>query len=226
MMKRMILAAMFSLALACTMQAQTHRSLSILGDSYSTFTDFVVPDTNEVWYCEANRAMTDVRQVEQTWWHQLARMNGLKLCVNNSYSGATISSTGYNGADYTPRSFVTRLKYLGNPDVIAVFGATNDSWAGSPIGDYKYGDWTQEDLKSFRPAMACLLDGLKKHYPNVDIYFLVNCELKDEITSSIQVVCDHYAIPYILLHDIDKQDGHPTIKGMTQIAEQVRDFVK
>lgn len=225
-MKKLCLTLLVSLFVACAVQAQTRRSLSILGDSYSTFTDFVVPDTNEVWYCEANQHMTDVRRVEQTWWHQLATMNGLKLCVNNSYSGATISSTGYNQADYTPRSFVTRLKYLGNPDVIAVFGATNDSWAGSPIGDYKYADWTKDDLKSFRPAMACLLDGLQKHYPNVDIYFLVNCELKDEITSSIAEVCRHYGVRYILLHDIEKQDGHPTIKGMTQIAEQVKDIIK
>ena len=42
---------------------------------------------------------------------------------------------------------------LGDPDIILVFGGTNDSWAGSPIGEYVWADWTDEQLYSFRPAM-------------------------------------------------------------------------
>ena len=34
---------------------------------------------------------------------------------------------------------------LGCPDVIFIFGATNDCWAGAPLGEYKYGGWTKED---------------------------------------------------------------------------------
>lgn len=226
MMRKLLFAALLPLFLTCTAQAQVRKSLSVLGDSYSTFTDFVEPDTNFVWYCEGNAGMTDVRHVEETWWHQLAMQNGLKICQNNSFSGATICHTGYNKDDYSDRSFCTRLKFLGNPDIIAVFGGTNDSWAGSPIGNYQYGEWTKQDLYNFRPAMAYLLNGLKLHYPNVPVYVIINDILSDEVTSSMKEICDHYAVSYILLHDIDKQNGHPTVKGMSQIAEQLKDIIK
>ena len=51
--------------------AQT-MSVSILGDSYSTYEDFVTPATNELWYYAKNvEAKTDVKDVCQTWWHQV-----------------------------------------------------------------------------------------------------------------------------------------------------------
>lgn len=46
---------------------------------------------------------------------------------NNSYSGSTVCHTGYQKADYSDRSFATRMDNLGNPDVLLVFGGTNDS---------------------------------------------------------------------------------------------------
>ena len=116
----------------------THRSslrVSILGDSYSTFEGYLTPDTNAVWYWDKEWDCTDVRTVRQTWWHQLLMDTGMKLCVNNSFSGATICYTGYDKVDYSDRSFCTRLTNLGSPDIILIFGATNDEWAHSPIGD-------------------------------------------------------------------------------------------
>ena len=34
-------------------------------------------------------------------------------------------------------------------------------------------------------------------------------------------ISSHYGVPMIQLHDIDKISGHPSVKGMMQIAEQV-----
>ena len=204
------------------------RSVSILGDSYSTFEGFLKPDTNEVWYFDRHDdpKRTDVFEVEQTWWHQLISKRGFRLCQNNSYSGATISYTGYRGEDYSPRSFNTRLDNLGCPDIILVFGATNDSWAGAPIGEYEYEDFAKEKLYSFRPAMALMLRQLKRHYPNVDIYFILNDGLREEISESCRVICRHYGITCIELSGIHKLSGHPSVKGMSQIAEQVSAVVK
>jgi len=213
------------LTVALTASAQ-RKALSILGDSYSTFKDFVVPDTNYVWYPRDSVQHNDVMNVRQTWWYQFVSRGNFRLCRNNSFSGATICHTGYNGDDYSDRSFVNRVRYLGSPDVIIVFGGTNDSWAKSPIGEYMYGGWTQQDLYCFRPAMACMLSSLQDHYPGTDIYVVINDILSDEITESMQVVCDHYRVPYILLHDIDKQWGHPSKQGMRQIAEQLATVIK
>ena len=206
--------------------AQSLPSVSILGDSYSTYEGFLQPDTNFVWYWKIpDKEHTDVSSVRETWWHKFISENGYRLCVNNSFSGATICNTGYNGDDYSDRSFMTRLKYLGSPDVIFVFGGTNDCWAKSPIGEYKYEGWTTEELYTFRPAMACLLEGLKDHYPNVKIYFLLNSDLTDEINESVKTVCQHYEIDCIELKEIDKMSGHPSVKGMEQIKEQIEKFM-
>lgn len=201
--------------------AQT-KTVSVLGDSYSTFEGYLTPQTNAVWYFEKyNPKQTDVQDVSQTWWHQLIKKQGWQLMMNNSFSGATICNTGYNKADYTDRSFITRMKNLGCPDVIFIFGATNDSWAHSPIGEFKYEGITQEDLWSFRPAMARMLQWMKSRYVNTDIYFILNDGLSPEITSSAKTICERYEVKCIELNGIDKKAGHPSVKGMRQIAEQV-----
>ena len=81
--------------------AQSKKAVSILGDSYSTFEGYLQPDTNSIWYYTLPRHKTDVVSVRQTWWHQLIRENDYRLCVNNSFSGATICNTGYRKADYS-----------------------------------------------------------------------------------------------------------------------------
>ena len=209
-----------------TASAQT-KSVSILGDSYSTYEDFMTPSTNELWYYAKNgEKKTDVTDVSQTWWHQVIKENGWKLCLNNSYSGATISYSGYDGNDYSARSFNTRMDNLGCPDIIFIFGATNDSWAGSPIGDYKYEGITKADLYQFRPALAHMLKWMKNRYINTEIYFILNTELKESINTSVKTICEHYGIPVIVLSEVDKMSGHPSAKGMRQIADDVNKFVK
>ena len=202
-------------------------SVSILGDSYSTYEDFVTPATNELWYYAQNgEGKTDVKDVSQTWWHQVVKENGWRLCLNNSYSGATICYTGYDGNDYSARSFNTRMNNLGSPDIIFVFGATNDSWAGAPIGEYKYEGITKADMYSFRPALAYMLKWMTDYYLNTKIYFLLNDDLRDEIDESVKTICARYGVPVIELEGIDKISGHPSVKGMRQIADQVNRFLK
>ena len=160
-------------------------------------------------------------RVDDTWWHQLINHHGLKLEVNESWSGSTICTTGYRGEEVTHNAYVTRADRLGKPDVILVFGGTNDSWAGSPWGDYKYSDWTPADLKQVRPAMCYLFHRLKELYPEALIYNIENTELNAEYYRTCEVVCRHYGITRISLHHISKQFGHPSIDGMRAISEQV-----
>lgn len=205
--------------------SQNRKSVSILGDSYSTFENYLQPDSNFVWYSHKSMHNNDVCSVKQTWWYKFIQENGFQLCVNNSFSGSTICHTGYQKEDYSNRSFVARMYNLGCPDIIFIFGGTNDSWAGVPIGDYQYSDWSKEDLYEFRPAMAYMLEYIISRYPNVELYFLLNCDLKEEINNSVKTICTHYEVPCIELNGIDKQEGHPSVKGMMQISEQVKSYV-
>lgn len=93
------------------------------------------------------------------------------------------------------------------------------------MGEYKYAGYTPDDFYTFRPAMAYMLEWLQNHHPNVAIYFIINSELRPDITQSCVEICNHYGVSYIMLHDIDKRSGHPTVKGMKAIASQVADVV-
>lgn len=220
-MKRLLT---LTLLLACILQVPAapigKAVLSVLGDSYSTF-DGYIPQGNEPWYPTANKATNDVRQVEQTWWWQVINEGGYRLGVNESYSGSTVSYTGYRGDDYRERSFITRLPRIAPPDVLLIFGATNDSWCGAPIGDFKYDSLTRGHFYEFRPALGYLVQEAKRRMPGTHIVFIINSELKDDITKSIITVCKKFGVDYLLLHDIEKQAGHPSIQGMKAIKEQV-----
>lgn len=213
------------LILTCALNAfsQAKPTVTIFGDSYSTYEGYLTPDTMETWYFKGtpDPKRTDVSSVRQTWWWQVIDRMGWKLEVNNSWSGATICNTGYGDADYTHRSFMTRHASLGSPDVILLFGATNDSWCGAPIGEYKYEGWKRADLYTFRPALAWLLSHIRDRYPTAQLYYILNCDLKESINSSIDEICRHYSVPVIKLSGIDKTSGHPNVKGMSQIADQV-----
>lgn len=208
--------------------AQAKPSVSILGDSYSTFEGYLTPDTMDIWYFEGaqDARRTDVKNVSETWWMQLIKKKNWKLEVNNSWSGSTICYTGYRDEDYSRRSFITRVPALGSPDIILIFGGTNDSWANAPIGEFKYSDWRRADLYTFRPAMACMLAKIKERYPTAEVYVISNDGLKPEITGSMEQICKHYDVPLIQLHDISKTAGHPNVQGMMQIAEQLEREIK
>ena len=114
---------------------------------------------------------------------------------------------------------------LGSPDIILIFGGTNDDWAGAKLGEYQYDHFTRDDFYTYRPALAYLLQQSKERYPNVKIYFIINSELQKELVESTKVICRHYDIPFIELKDIDKKQNHPTVKGMKSIAQQVLEFI-
>lgn len=224
-MRRIII--FITLALLSISAGAQRKAVSILGDSYSTFEGYVTPDTNEMWYYgKIENGRTDVEDVTQTWWHQLIKKQGWKLCINNSYSGSTISYCGYGGNDYTKRSFLTRMTELGNPDIIFIFGATNDSWAGAPVGEYQYENLDKANMWTFRPAMARMLQWMTNRYIGADIYFILNDQLRQEINESVKTICEHYGVKLIELKDIDKKSGHPSVKGMQQIAEQIGEKLK
>ena len=225
-MYRKVLLSLFLLASIVSF-AKNNKKVSILGDSYSTYEGYVEPATNWVWYFAEPRVdTTDVDDVKQTWWYRFIKDNGYRLEKNNSYSGSTVCNTGYDGADYSGISFISRMDNLGCPDIILIFGATNDSWANVPLGEMKYSKWTPEDLKEFRPALCYMLSHMSNRYLNTEIVYLINDGLKAEVTDAIKEACDRFDIKYLELKDIDKTAGHPNINGMRQISQQLTKALK
>lgn len=198
--------------------------VSVLGDSYSTYEGLVWPKNNHIWYKAEPNKGNDVTKPEQTWWKILtAEDSPYTLGVNNSYSGATICFTGYHKHDYSDRSFITRMYGLGTPDIILIFGGTNDAWAKVPVGEYQNKNFSRADLFNYRPALSYLLQNMRTIYPGTDIYFILNSDLEGDVPESSKVICKKYRVPVIELHDIDKIAGHPSQAGMKAVASQVRE---
>ncbi|MCQ2083968.1 MAG: SGNH/GDSL hydrolase family protein [Bacteroidaceae bacterium] len=218
-MKKLLVIALLA---ATTAVASAQTRVSILGDSYSTFQGLNPEGYNPFYPNDRN----DVTDPSQTWWDLYIKAKGYVLEKNDSWGGTTICNTGYGRMNVSHNSFLSRVDKLGNPDIIFVFGGTNDAWANSPMGEYKYQDWTDDDLKSFRPALACLFSRLKEQYPNAKIYSILNSELKEEINESCREICRQCNVRLVELHDIEKQNGHPSIKGMQSICEQLEEATR
>ena len=214
-MKKIVLLILMVATFACV-SAQS-KKVSILGDSYSTFIGIIPANYSSFYPNDRN----DVTEIGQTWWSLYIQAKGYTLEKNDSWGGTTICGTGYGRMDSSRNNFISRVDSLGNPDLIFVFGGTNDAWANSPMGEYQYSDWTKEDCKNFRPAVACLIDMLKQRYPNAEFCFILNSELKETVNESMRVICNHYNVKLVELHDIEKQNGHPSINGMKSICEQL-----
>ena len=233
-MKRIVLLLFVSLTIllsSCEKDPQPAPILkfSILGDSYSTFEGYVDPESNDVWYDTTPTYYTDVENVEDMWWYKVASEKGWKLEKNNSFSGSLICNFwGYNaGPYYSPHSFIRRMDDLGDPDVILVFGGINDVCNGAYDSVFVYSDWTEGQLEYYKPALAYMCDGLGRLYPNAKTYFLVDMWLFDydpegkKFVEAVHTITRHYGIECIDLYGIEKSWGHPTVKGMSDIAEQV-----
>lgn len=204
-------------------------NLLILGDSYSTF-EGCVPNGNAVWYKSQTSPNTDVVSADQTWWKIFVKNTGAQLVLNESYSGSTVCYTGYDGSIVPLTSFIGRFDKAvcdgtlkdAEIDTIIIFGGTNDSWAGSPIGSVQYSDWDNTDKLSFLPSFCYLLDTAVKNFPKARIVCVINDILKPEISEGMAKVCDTYGVQSVQLSNIDKQSGHPNISGMLQIERQIR----
>lgn len=212
---------------------KTPKNVLILGDSYSTFEGYI-PGGNAVYYTKSGREDNDVTSVNETWWHLLSEELGLNIVRNESWSGSTVCYTRYNGEDCSrTSSFIFRLNRLQEQgffneneiDTLLIFGGTNDSWANSPLGTETFTDYSHENLFNVLPALSFIIKRAKEILPEANIVFIVNSSLKYEISKAVINASEHFGTSYVLLGELDKSKGHPTVKGMSQIKDQISAFI-
>lgn len=228
-MKKLLLFVAVAAFMSACVKHQEPIRFSVLGDSYSSLEGSVYPDTNDVYHF----ADIGVTEVEQMWWSQVAASTGWLLDRNNSFSGAMICN--YDLMDYyVPASFIHRMDNLGRPDVIFILGGVNDVWYGAPFGDFVYSGWIEEQLRSYRPALAYMFDKLKRLYPCSKLYFVLETdpcpgaideEIRMEYIISTHRVANHYDVDCIDLVDVHKNLWHPDVEGQKNIADQVLEYL-
>jgi len=172
------------------------KTISILGDSISTFVGVSNDKTanstigsNAVYYSSGTLGVTRA----DTWWQQTSDALGLKLLVNNSWSGSCVlhSRSGTVGA------YADRCEQLHNdttgeePDIIAVFLGTNDfSYYQSALGtaeiDYDSlitasgdGIYTYGSPATTCEAYAIMLHKMTHRYPDAQIYCMTLTARRD-----------------------------------------------
>ena len=219
------------------------KKISILGDSISTFLG-----TTPSGYEAPVYPTGDVDTLGKLWWSMLLEETHGILGSANAISGSCITDSNVS----TRPSFINeqRLTSLGSPDVILVFGGTNDfgSTYKRPIGSYNWGG--TQDKTVFAQAMTQLCSRLNTLYPNSRIVFMTPIARRDagytfpyklsgttgylyEYSDTIKKVCDVFNIPVIDLSDcgITYENAnlyllpdliHPKASGMRLISDYVK----
>ncbi len=205
--------------------------LLILGDSYSTFEGYM-PQGCGSYYRPSGEPETDVRRVEDTWWCRLISLVECELVLNHSWTGSTLCNTGYDGMDFTDRSFISRFDKLieegffqkNTVDTMLILGGTNDTWAGSPIGEPKWENWNKEDLYHVAPACAYLMHQVRQMLPNARVCFILNTDLSADVVCCVRLACEKQGAEVLPLTEVEKIEGHPTVEGMKDISLQVMTY--
>ena len=169
------------------------KTLSILGDSISTFTNYsngtAAQTTNSTvaegvtYYPKSGYEVT----AETTWWYQTAEMLGMEILVNNSWSGSCLLKERFG----TVGAYVDRCVQLhddtgGNagekPDIIATFMGTNDYYIyPDTLGRYEDIDFDEliqsgengyiyAQPETSVEAYAIILHKIGRAYPDAQVY--------------------------------------------------------
>ena len=88
-----------------------------------------------------------------------------------------------------------------------------------------YSGWNKEDLYSALPAFCYLLNRLKAASPDSKIVCILGTSVSDSIKEGYKTACAYYGVDAIPLSDVEVQSGHPTIKGMTRIKDQIISYL-
>ncbi|MBQ9762436.1 MAG: hypothetical protein IJV82_05090 [Oscillospiraceae bacterium] len=196
-------------------------TLSVLGDSISTYanvsngtaatTTNSTITNNKVYYSEGNAY--GVERAD-TWWQQTADALGMRLLVNNSWSGSCVYAT----AASTVGAYVDRSKQLHDdtgsnagekPDIIAIYLGTNDMKNCADPGDIKTLnlDSVKSVSSSYTPgsifeAYALMLYRAIKAYPDAEIYCFTLLPYENmtadqistmlEFNAGVAVIAEHF----------------------------------
>ncbi len=146
-------------------------SLSILGDSISTF-DGWIPGECTVFYPRDG----EVTDVSETWWMQLLEETGMELCSNNSSAGSTCTGDSLCAEEPSYGCSGGRISLLMGqqgkmPDIIVVYMGINDLLKGVPLGENDGTQLVEEGVvDNFSDAYSLILDKLASDYPISQVY--------------------------------------------------------
>lgn len=192
---------------------------SVLGDSISTFKGYIPTDhefNGEVYANPHTYPSRDVTSWDKTWWGQVISKLGMTLGVNDSWSGSRVHNSydsdipASNVGPNVCMAGLQRIQKLGTngtPDVIFVYGGTNDAkFVNTGTFDstqvYSTVDLEATKWSDFAAAYTAMIMRLQYYYPDA-----ILVALKPMFVSSwydnaklsaycdvIQKICDYFGV--------------------------------
>ena len=233
------------------MERYKGKTVSILGDSISTFAGYI-PQDDGVNLSHRPRYPQDdlLTDVNDTWWMKLINALEAKLGVNDSWAGSTVSNfRDHNEKDFGPdaaMASLTRIRNLasnGVPDLVLFFGGTND--AGKMIEKGSFDRAHDTDLAarkwgSFADAYSEAILRLRHFYPDAEIVAVspsisggyYDNERLSEFADLAQEICTYYGIKCVdlrrsgLKFEMLPDTLHPNAEGMECIYRSVLNKLK
>ena len=147
------------------------KSLSILGDSLSTFYEWIPEGYGFFFPFDG-----EVKDVEQTWWKMLQNDLGLVLYGNSSSAGSTCAGDSLSQDDPKYGCSDYRIADLtgdggARPDIIIVYMGTNDLLTAVPIGENDGTEPVEEGMiETFSDGYCMILDKLEAQYPSSQVF--------------------------------------------------------
>lgn len=214
---------------AAAASASAKLKVGVIGDSISSFSG-IIPNGYKAYYPKSD---CDVDKWTKTYWGILINEYwNAELDVNCSWSGGCVApgvSGKTEGSD-----FVTRCTDFVNPDVILLFGGTNDAISsnGVALGDYSY-DLPFGSLNTncrFRDSYIAVIKAIQANYPEAKIIIILGDHVTGEYATSVEEIAKHYEIPYVDFRDdknVTKYSGsHPNYNGMKYMAKKIYEETK
>ena len=149
------------------------KTFSIMGDSVSTYRD-KIPSGYATYYPHSGNNVNDWTE---TYWGMLVTKAGMKLLINNSWSGSYVSYNGSNEASYMAGP--ARIDALGDtaPDYMVILAGGNDCNNTVPIGEVtpdpvNLASVTAADASTYAQAYKIMLTRIKTKFPNTKLIIL------------------------------------------------------
>ena len=208
-----------------------YKSLSILGDSISTYEGFSNDKSaNSTTY--SNKVFYRSQfPPELTYWMRIMNDLGLSLCVNNSQSGGNLSgrddeTSGINRAGQLMRDDGAM------PDLIILFMGLNDMGRNLPIERFSadYLETLKILKQNYKSAKVCCVN-----IPDRDPYLKARATLFNQaIKTAVETMGEDFFIADLFNSRLNNDfyydntiDGlHPDQDGMRLIAEVVEEAIK
>lgn len=200
--------------------------LGILGDSISTFKG-IIPSSHRAYYPTTNAACADVDSWEKTYWgHLVNDYWHCELDVNSAWSGSCVAA-GDPTVVRTP--FVERCSLFQNPDVIILFGGTNDCQPERKIAlgsfDYTSSPDKLNKYARFRESYIWVIKTLQANYPEAQIICIVGNHIDGEYGNSVKSIAETMGLPYVDFRGDQKvtlyEQLHPNAAGHAHMAQRI-----